>query len=80
MFSTSVGLLLKGLEYYEEKQEKIVLRKEEVAPAAQIETEDFEVEAKEKKSRRGRKKGKEFIDGIKSTLQDIFEESHDVKM
>jgi cell division protein FtsA len=80
MFSTSVGLLLKGLEYYEEKQEKMVVRKEEEAPAAQIETEDFEEVVKEKKSRKGRKKGKEFIDGIKNTLQDIFEESPDVKM
>ena len=34
MFSTSVGLLLKGLEYYKEKQEEMVIKESEEEEAA----------------------------------------------
>ncbi len=71
MFSTSVGLLLKGLEYYEEKQEEMVISNQE----------EFEEQVpleEEKKERKGIKKGK-ILENLKNTLSDIFDET-DVKM
>jgi len=82
MYSTSVGLLLKGLEYYEDNNEEMVLRDEdEVAaegdsPLAEEET--LAESEEEKSSRKGLKKGKIF-ENLKNTLHDIFDES-DVKM
>jgi cell division protein FtsA len=76
MFSTSVGLLLKGLEYYEEKQEGMAAEDYK----ASKEEEEAEVQnGEEKKLKKGRKKGKMLIDSLKNTLSDIFDES-DVKM
>lgn len=76
MFSTSVGLLLKGLEHYEEKKQRMAV--EEEAGTAPVE--DSPVEGPEvKKTRRGLLKGKELIDTLKNTLSDIFDET-DVKM
>jgi cell division protein FtsA len=73
MFSTSVGLLLKGLEYYEEKKECMVIEehKETEAEAAQVIEEG-------RKIRKGLKKGRIF-ESLKNTLSDIFDET-DVKM
>jgi cell division protein FtsA len=72
MFSTSVGLLLKGLEYYEDKQEKMVVeQKEEVMV-------EEEVVEEMKKERRGIRTGR-ILENLKNTLSDIFDES-DVKM
>jgi hypothetical protein len=69
-----VGLLLKGLEYYEEKQEEMVLvEKEEIEAAV-----EEEVSGEETKTRRGIRKGK-ILENLKNTLSDIFDES-DVKM
>ncbi len=80
MYSTSIGLLIKGLEYYNEKKEEMVL-KEEDAPEADSEVVASEGESKDAK--KGMKKGKQFFDNIKSTLGatlgEIFDES-DVKM
>jgi cell division protein FtsA len=74
MFSTSVGLLLKGLEYYEEKQEEIILeRKEEAEPVIAGEASE-----EERRARRGIRKGR-ILENLKNTLSDIFDES-DVKM
>ena len=74
MFSTSVGLLLKGLEYYEEKQEEMVLaEKEEIKEVVEA-----VVSEEERKARRGLRGGK-ILENLKNTLSDIFDES-DVKM
>ena len=75
MFSTSVGLLLKGLEYYEEKKEQMVLEDPEETAS---EDEFLEESEEAKKARKGNKKGKIF-ENLKNTLSDIFDES-DVKM
>jgi cell division protein FtsA len=76
MFSTSVGLLLKGLEHYEEKKQRMAVEEEAgTAPAEETPVESPEV----KKTRRGLLKGKELIDSLKNTLSDIFDET-DVKM
>jgi len=75
MFSTSVGLLLKGLEYYEEKQEEMTIREpEEVEVSEEASMEQDE----EKKVKKGIKKGK-ILENLKNHLSDIFDES-DVKM
>ncbi len=74
MFSTSVGLLLKGLEYYKEKKEEMKIQKP-------LESEEPEVEeevVEDKKSRTGFKKNK-IREKIKEGLEIIFNEN-DVKM
>ncbi len=77
MFSTSVGLLLKGLEYYEEKDEEMVLH-----GAGTLEPEGtgepLEETTVDRKERKGSRKGK-ILESLKNTLSDIFDES-DVKM
>ena len=74
MFSTSVGLLIKGLDYYEEKDEKMIISEQEEA--------EFQssVENKEqlRRARKGIKKGR-ILENLKNTLSDIFDET-DVKM
>ena len=70
MYSTSVGLLLKGLEYYNEKQEEMKIQE----PEAAVEQDPVE----EKRVRKGMKKGK-ILENLKNTLSDIFDET-DVKM
>ncbi len=74
MFSTSVGLLLKGLEYYKEKKEEMRIQD----PMVDEEEELFEEQVEEKKSKKGIKGGKIF-ENLKNTLSDIFDET-DVKM
>jgi cell division protein FtsA len=74
MFSTSVGLLLKGLEYYHEKKEEMTIKK----PLENEEEEPSEELHEEKKARKGMKKGK-ILENLKNTLSDIFDET-DVKM
>ena len=74
MYSTSVGLLLKGLDYYEEKQEEMVIS-EKKDLEDQIPVDDAE---EAKKVRKGTKKGK-ILENLKNTLSDIFDET-DVKM
>jgi len=75
MFSTSVGLLLKGLEYYEDRQEEMIIREpEEVEIPEEVSME----EEPEKRVRKGIKKGK-ILENLKNHLSDIFDES-DVKM
>jgi cell division protein FtsA len=74
MFSTSVGLLIKGLEYYEEKQEEMKMKQ---APESQ-EPEEVEEQVEEKKARKGMRGGK-ILENLKNTLSDIFDEA-DVKM
>ena len=76
MYSTSVGLLIKGLEYYDEKSEEMVI-KEETAP--EVENENVAGEGKSKEPKMGMKKGKLLFENLKNTLSDIFDES-DVKM
>jgi cell division ATPase FtsA len=74
MFSTSVGLLLKGLEYYKEKKEDMKIQK----PLEDEEKEQHEELVDEKKARKGMKGGK-ILENLKNTLSDIFDET-DVKM
>ena len=78
MFSTSVGLLLKGLEYYEENGEEMEVEQTGI-PEQEAGQEAGSGTGEEKKNRRGRNKGKVFIDNLKNTLSDIFDES-DVNM
>ena len=73
MFSTSVGLLLKGLEYYEEKQEEMVIKS-----AVEVEDQVVPVQEEEKKVKKSLRKGK-ILESLKNTLSDIFDET-DVKM
>jgi cell division ATPase FtsA len=72
-FSTSVGLLLKGLEYYEEKQEEMRISQPEEVQVSDEVTGDQEVDKKVKK------KGK-ILENLKKHLEVIFEEGTDVKM
>jgi hypothetical protein len=74
MFSTSVGLLLKGLEYYCEKKEEMVLA--DTGPDQ--ENEAVLETAEGRRPRKGTRKGKIF-ESLKNTLSDIFDET-DVKM
>jgi len=67
MFSTSVGLLLKGLEYYKEKNEEMKIKK----PLEVEEEEPLEEQVDEKKPN--------ILDKVKTTLEIIFNET-DTKM
>jgi len=74
MFATSVGLLLKGLEYYNEHQQEM-----KVAP--EVIKEELAEEHEEEKKKAGKsiiKRGK-IMETLKNTLSEIFDES-DVKM
>lgn len=73
MFATSVGLLLKGLEYYHEKNEEMVLQEKK-----EVIEERIEEAVEERKARRVLRGGKLF-ENLKNTLSDIFDET-DVKM
>jgi len=75
MFSTSVGLLLKGLDYYEERQEEMVIREVEEVEAQDPVSVQLD---EEKRVKRGIKKGK-ILENLKNHLSDIFDET-DVKM
>lgn len=72
MFSTSVGLLLKGLEYYEENKEQMVI------PEPEEMEDQIPENGDERKAKKGTKTGKIF-ENLKNTLSDIFDET-DVKM
>ena len=74
MYSTSIGLLLKGLEIYEENQESL-----KVSSLDQETEEPVEVEDLGKKKMKDRFRGGRLLEGLKNTLSDIFDES-DVKM
>ena len=76
MFSTSVGLLLKGLEYYQEKKEDMKVQK----PQEQVEEEATgeAVEGENVNQGEGIKKPK-ILENLKNTLSEIFNET-DVKM
>jgi len=75
MFSTSIGLLLKGLDYYEERQEEMVIREPEEVEVPEEVTVQIE---EEKRVKKGIRKGK-ILENLKNHLSDIFDES-DVKM
>src|SRR6056297_3659556 len=74
MYSTSIGLLLKGLEIYEENQESL-----RVSNLEQEDEEPVQVEEIVRKKVKDRFKGGRLLEGLKNTLSDIFDES-DVKM
>jgi cell division protein FtsA len=75
MYSTSIGLLLKGLEIYEQNKESLKVDK-----IAQSELEDmYENEELGRKKMKDRFKGGRILESLKNTLSDIFDES-DVKM
>ncbi|MDX2432017.1 MAG: cell division protein FtsA [Bacteroides sp.] len=78
MYATSIGLLLKGLEYYNDNGEEMPVGEEENAVSSEAEEEGAYETDDEKRSRKGLKKGKIF-ENLKNTLHDIFDES-DVKM
>lgn len=78
-YSTSVGLLLKGLEYYEEMEESMTVEEnvtEEAAAEQAMAEAGRETGAKKEKDK---KKRKQIFDNLKDTLQKVFDES-DVKM
>lgn len=74
MYSTSIGLLLKGLEIYEQKKESL-----EVDTIAGEDTAPEEVEDLGKKKKMDRFKGGKMLESLKHHLNNIFDES-DVKM
>ncbi len=74
MYSTSIGLLLKGLEIYEQKKESL-----EVDTIAGEDTAPGEVEDLGKKKKTDRFKGGKMLESLKHHLNNIFDES-DVKM
>ncbi len=76
MYSTSIGLLLKGLEIYEENKEELKVK--EINSEAD-ETVEFEEEIKEKRTPINRIKTGKIFENLRSTLTDIFDEK-DVKM
>lgn len=75
MYSTSIGLLLKGLEIYEQNKEELEVDK--------LDSEDMDdsmkVEDIVKRKMKDRFKGTKLFEGLKNTLSEIFDES-DVKM
>ncbi len=75
MYSTSIGLLLKGLEIYEENQESLNVSNlgQEAEEPPLLEEEIVRRKVKD------RFKGGRLLEGLKNTLSDIFDES-DVKM
>ncbi|MEX0987897.1 MAG: cell division protein FtsA [Bacteroidales bacterium] len=74
MYSTSIGLLLKGLEVYEEKKESLKVNKlDQEAEGSTV------MDDPVKKKMKDRFKGGKLLEGLKNTLSDIFDES-DVKM
>lgn len=75
MYSTSIGLLLKGLEIYEQNKEALKVNTLE----GDEEPNPDEVEDLGKKRQKGRIKGSKIFSNLKETLSDFFEES-DVKM
>ncbi len=75
MYSTSIGLLLKGLEIYEQNREALKVDKIE----ENAENTNAEVEDPVRKKMKDRFKGGKLLEGLKNTLSDIFDES-DVKM
>ncbi len=74
MYSTSLGLLLKGVEIYEENKESLEVNTIGSEPVQPSEVEDLG-----KKKMRERFKGGKLLEGLKNTLSDIFDET-DVKM
>jgi cell division protein FtsA len=74
MYSTSIGLLLKGIEIYEENQESL-----KVSSLDQESEEPVQVEDLGKKKMKDRFRGGRLLEGLKNTLSDIFDET-DVKM
>jgi cell division protein FtsA len=74
MYSTSLGLLLKGLEIYEQKKESL-----EVNTLAGEDTSPEEVEDLGKKKMKDRFKGGKMLESLKHHLNNIFDES-DVEM
>jgi len=74
MYSTSIGLLLKGLEIYEQKKESL-----EVNTIAGEDSAPEEVEDLGKKKKMDRFKGGKMLESLKHHLNNIFDES-DVKM
>src|SRR6056297_3402854 len=74
MYSTSIGLLQKGMEVYEENQESL-----RVSNLEQEDEEPVQVEEIVRKKVKDRFKGGRLLEGLKNTLSDIFDES-DVKM
>ena len=63
MYSTSIGLLLKGLEYYNEKGEEMIINEEKAENAEKVsaeidERDDFEAE-EEKRVKKGIEEGEE---------------------
>ena len=75
MYSTSIGLLLKGLEIYEQNKESL---KVDALEKEKSDEQDVTEEISRKKMR-DRFKGGKLLEGLKNTLSDIFDES-DVKM
>jgi cell division protein FtsA len=73
MYSTSIGLLLKGLEIYEEKRQALSVK------AIGSEAHEEEEEIVEKRTRKSRLTSGKFLESLKNTLSEIFDES-DVKM
>ncbi|MFO7668870.1 MAG: cell division protein FtsA [Bacteroidales bacterium] len=78
MYSTSIGLLLKGLEFYHEKREEMVIPEEEEKVSTERKEQPVFDAYEERPARKGLKKGKLF-ENLKNTLHDIFDET-DVKM
>lgn len=74
MYSTSIGLLLKGLEIYENNKESL-----KVNALENEAEEEAEVEELVKKKMKDRFKGGKLLKGLKDSLSEIFDES-DVKM
>jgi cell division protein FtsA len=74
MYSTSIGLLLKGLEIYEENKETL-----KVSNIGDESEEPVQPEELGKRRMKDRFRGGRILEGLKNTLSDIFDES-DVKM
>jgi cell division protein FtsA len=74
MYSTSIGLLLKGLEIYEENKETL-----KVSKIGDELEEPVQPEELGKRKMKDRFRGGRILEGLKNTLSDIFDES-DVKM
>ena len=74
MYSTSIGLLLKGMEIYAENKESL-----KVSNLGDEADEPVQPEELVKRRMKDRFRGGRILEGLKNTLSDIFDES-DVKM
>jgi cell division protein FtsA len=78
MYSTAIGLLLKGYEYYQENQEKPVTHHRAPITKEAIKNKSVKIDSFEDetlKNEEEQPKSKSFLDNFKKTINELFEEN-----